>query len=285
MTPLTATIRARREEIELQEFAGWMRSWGASDQTINARVKVIRSGLRRWNPLTVTPEELGAWLGDPSHSQWTRVTYYSHLRSYFEYLTLTRRRADDPVVQLKRPKDPRRKPRPLNTVEVSRVLSAADARETAWIYLSLLAGLRAFEIAKFRGEDITEDTLFVRGKGGVDSFLPTHETLWMVAQHYPRTGFWFPSARREVGHIHQDTVTARITRLFRQVGIRDGSLHRLRHTYGTTLLRNGTNIRVVQELMRHATLNTTAGYLLVENDEMRSAVQQLSPGLTLSRSA
>ena len=54
-----------------------------------------------------------------------------------------------------------------------------------------------------------------------------------------------------------------------------GSLHRCRHTYATTLLRSGVNIRVVQSLMRHESLSSTQAYTAVEDDERTAAVSGL----------
>lgn len=63
--------------------------------------------------------------------------------------------------------------------------------------------------------------------------------------------------------------------LFREVGIPTGSIYLARHSYATTLLRSGTNIRVVQRLLRHSDLSTTAIYTAVDEDEMRAAVNRL----------
>lgn len=60
----------------------------------------------------------------------------------------------------------------------------------------------------------------------------------------------------------------------RSLGI-EGSLHRCRHTYVTSLLRSGANIRVVQSLMRHQGLAVTARYLEVNDDERTDAVARL----------
>ena len=63
-------------------------------------------------------------------------------------------------------------------------------------------------------------------------------------------------------------------KLFTALGI-SGSIHRVRHVYGTRLLRAGVNIRVVQKLMRHSSLATTATYTAVDESEMRSAIETL----------
>ncbi|BDC71103.1 tyrosine-type recombinase/integrase [Prescottella equi] len=53
--------------------------------------------------------------------------------------------------------------------------------------------------------------------------------------------------------------------------------HRLRHWYGTTLLDDGADLRVVQELLRHASLSTTQIYTKVPDGRRRTAVKALDP--------
>lgn len=139
--------------------------------------------------------------------------------------------------------------------------------------LGYLAGLRAHEIAKVHGRDIDEQRLRVLGKGGFDATIPTHPVLWELVQHYPRDEYWFPSPYGP--HIVASTVTTAVRTLFRALGIA-GASHRARHTYGTTLLRGGANLRVVQELMRHQSLATTALYLGVDEDERQHAIRSIA---------
>lgn len=153
------------------------------------------------------------------------------------------------------------------------VLRESTGTLNAWLQLAYLAGLRAHEIAKFRGEDIDRDRVTVVGKGRQLATLPTHDALWELAQRYPRQGYWFPS-RRTVGHVAPDSVSCRTRALFRRLGI-PGSIHRVRATYGTSLLRNGANVRVVQDLMRHRSLASTEHYLAATEDEMVAAIRTL----------
>jgi integrase/recombinase XerD len=116
-----------------------------------------------------------------------------------------------------------------------------------------------------------QDQLYVLGKGGHKAFLPTHPLVWELAQTLPQTGWWFPSPRSSAGHVPAVSVTTETTKVFTTNGI-DGSIHRCRHTYATDLLRAGVNIRVVQTLMRHESLNSTMIYTAVDEDERRAAI-------------
>jgi len=106
--------------------------------------------------------------------------------------------------------------------------------------------------------------------------IPTHPALWDLAQSYPRRGLWFPSPVRAGEHYGTGYVTQRVAERFRDVGIERGSIHRLRATYGTSLLRSGANLRVVQTLMRHSSLATTEHYLGVDEDERVTAIGLLA---------
>jgi site-specific recombinase XerD len=93
-----------------------------------------------------------------------------------------------------------------------------------------------------------------------------------MTSRYPDRGWWFPG--RSGGHVTADVVTVDVGRLFHRLGI-TGSIHRMRHVYATRLIRSGAHIRRVQRLMRHRTLETTAVYTAVDEDELRDAIYAL----------
>ncbi|HET6917185.1 MAG TPA: site-specific integrase [Acidimicrobiales bacterium] len=257
------------------DYERWLRSWGASPKTIKARVNLARGRLRAWTLTGVTTDNITVWLGREGLSHWTRATYHANLKDFCSWLVATDRLdanpMDDPTI--KKPKRPRSRPRPLTEAEVVRVLETARGRTRDWLILALCAGLRAHEIAKLRGEHVSREGIYVSGKGGAEDTLPCHPDIWEMATRYPQRGWWFPN-RQHTDHVTADVVTVAVSRLFDELGI-DGSIHRLRHVYGTRLLRSGTNIRKVQRLMRHATLETTAVYTAVDEDELRDAIFML----------
>ena len=261
-------------EETLDEYERWMRSWGASERTIGARLTLARSRLREWGVDGFTVETITAFLAD-RESKWTKATYHAHLNDFCAYLVGAGCLEENPMLDVRKTRKPNGKPRPLSEAEVTRVLSVAAGRTRTWVLLALLAGLRASEIATIRGENVAEDGIYVRGKGDVVDTLPCHSALWEVAQDYPRHGYWFPG--RYGGHIRAQAVSQGVGRFFDGLGI-EGSIHRVRHVYGTRLLRAGVNIRTVQKLMRHANLDTTANYTAVDEDEKRAAINLL-PGV------
>lgn len=259
-------------------YIAWMRSWGAAEKTIQARGTIAAEVLREVGIEGLTAEHLQERLARPNKrtgqplSRWSRATYHSHLRELCAWLLASGRIAENPMENVRRPTKAKSLPRPLSEEEVDRALAAADGRTRDWIMLALLAGLRAHEIAKIRGEDVSIESIYVEGKGGVRASIPTHPDLWAIAQQYPRHGWWFPG--RDGRSLSAHAVTVGVSELFDTLGIK-GSVHRARHTYGTRLLRSGANVRVVQKLMRHANVETTAIYTAVDEDELRAAIGRL----------
>lgn len=255
------------------DYKAWLRRLGASTATIRQRTIFAEAWLRKWRTWNVPVDRIADWLVS-WRSAWTRCTYYSHLRSLYTWLTETKQVESDPMASIKRPRPPRPHPRPLTAAEALTAIQAATGDLRAHLMLGQLEGLRAHEIAKVRGEEVTEHGVYVIGKGEQGAMVPTHPAVWHLSREYPRVGFWFPSDRSAAGHILAGTVTARVSKHFRALGI-VGSSHRNRHTFGTTLMKGGTNLRIVQELMRHTSLTTTAAYLGVDDNELAAAVARL----------
>ncbi|MDQ6524344.1 tyrosine-type recombinase/integrase [Nocardioides sp. LHD-245] len=264
MTVLTV-VRMNSDLID--PYRAWLRANDLSQNTIGQRVRFLMTRLHL-DALTMSPGDLSLWLSE--FDGWTRLTYLSAVRSVTAFLVDTGRRADDPAAKLRRGASPDGRPRPLVPGDDLRALHAATGDMRALVLLGLRAGLRAHEAAKIAGEDINAERLRVLGKGAKVVYLPTHPDLWKVAQQYPREGLWFPSHRR-AGAISGSTVSHRASLLLAAIGT-DGSYHRFRATFATDMLRAGANIRVVQRLMRHASLATTEAYLGVAENELEDAI-------------
>lgn len=257
----------------LDPYEEWLREQGLAERTIRQRVTFIRRRLDEWGTLHVPAAAVAEYLA--GYHGWTKRTYHNHLASAYTWLTETGQLAVNPMTRMKAPPPPRPRPKPLTATEAALVLEHAHGNVRAFVMLGLFAGLRCFEIAKFAGKDVNERNITVLGKGGQLWMLPTHPLLWELAQHYPREGWWFPSRFRSDGYVSRSWVGNSVHDVMAGLGI-PGSIHRMRATYGTTLLRNGANVKVVQELMRHTSLESTAHYLGVADDELARAIGTLA---------
>lgn len=146
------------------------------------------------------------------------------------------------------------------------------------ILLAAYQGLRVHEIAKLRGEDVDLESmaLYVVGKGNKPAVLPLHpEVAGFAAEgRFPAVGWWFPAYGRP-GPIQSAAVSKAIHDTMRRAGF-EAKPHQLRHWYGTTLVRNGADLRTVQELMRHASLATTQIYTESSDQQKRRAIDSLA---------
>lgn len=263
--------------MDVLRYRQWLAELGLSANTINQRADFFEWRLRSWGTFDVPAHQVTEWLND--HVGWTRLTYFNHLTSIYGWLNEIAPGHPNPLARFKRPRRPRPHASPLLDEEIDAALSTTTGDLRAWISLGYLAGLRAHEIAKIRGEDIDQVTLHVIGKGGLEAWLPTHPDLWAIAKSYPREGYWFPSVQAKRQHVSAGLIGMRVREHFRDLGITKGATHRLRHTYATHLSRNGVPTAVIQLMLRHQSIATTEAYIGVSAAELADAVRTLLPSL------
>lgn len=173
------------------------------------------------------------------------------------------------------PKKPVPKPLAERFDGVRAMIEAADTEEMRVIVaLCGFAGLRIHETLAIapRNIDLRNRELTVRGKGDKERTVPMSDELVEVIigtvvrrLDQPRLVVMADRVARE-----------RITKLARQVGLTGKvSSHRLRATFGTQLMEDTHDLRLVQELMGHASSRTTEAYTEVTRDRQREAVNNL----------
>jgi len=143
------------------------------------------------------------------------------------------------------------------------------------VLLMLYAGLRMGEVIALRWQDVDlEHALLVRdGKSGRSRSLPLHPVLLAelrMASGQPKSAV--------AGTMKGTPLVREIDHLFRRWLRKQGieiSAHQRRHSFATELMRQGVNLRAIQELLGHKQLETTQRYLMVEVEHLRSAVEQL----------
>ena len=270
-----------RPVLSNQLLEAWMVEMAArslSRRTIDERIRVVAQFSKQANldALTATYQDITLWLVTLP-SAITRHTYYVHLRAFYHWLVITDQRADNPMIRVSPPKRPKYKPRPITDVQLQATLSSPlRATTRTRIMLAAFAGLRVHEIAKIRGQDLDHATglLEVVGKNHKTSVVPVHPIIMREARNYPLRGYWFPSPKNPKTHVERRAVGSSISNAFARVGVKMTS-HQLRHYFATALLEAGADARVVQTLMRHENLSTTALYMNVSVRLQREALDLL----------
>ncbi|MDY0827535.1 tyrosine-type recombinase/integrase [Microbacterium sp. BG28] len=269
-----------------------MRGARRSERTIDNRVQLLRRLERATgtiSPLEVTDQALLEYVArGVAASSMQRER--SDFRAFFGWMLERGHRTDDPSLRLPKVKVPRRRPRPFTLEQIERMLSTGAYRRTrVMILLGYGAGMRAHEIAKMHGRDVDRDTMTIRvdGKGDVVRHVPIPELLVPELDRMPRAGYWFPArGTNPAPHVHWRSVSDLLRQARDRAGIRGDRLtgHSLRHSYATQLLRNGADIRSVQELLGHATIQSTQIYTLVDEEQLAAAAAKL-PSIDVPRSS
>ena len=267
----------------IEEWQLWQYSARRSVRTVTERTRVIQRFLDEAGvgPHTATPMDIARWTA--GHSDWsasTASTYHAYLVSWHKWLCRLDHRADNPMLKLSSPRTPDRAPRPVADAGLVRLLTMRMHHRTrVMVLLAALAGLRVSEVAKMRGEDVDVDRrrIYVIGKGGKHAWVPLHPLLAEAAATMPARGWWFPGNNRRPGeHVHPKSVSDIIGQAMRRAGVA-GTPHSLRHWFATTLLEDGADLRTVQELLRHASVQTTQIYTKVPDARRNAAVDRLKP--------
>jgi site-specific recombinase XerC len=215
------------------------------------------------------------WLETRGHLKAsTRRCHLSMIRGFTAWLVREGHVKRDPSIGIKPPRQPRSVPRVMPTRDIGCLLrSVPDARARAIVALGVGCGLRCCEIARLCVEDWDRDAgaLFVTGKGGHERVLPVPK---MVLRHlrnylveYPASvGPLIRSYANPSDALQAKTISKMAGAWMNEAGVKlhpfDGvSAHALRHTAATDVYKQCKDLRVVQEMLGHQNLATTAIYL------------------------
>jgi site-specific recombinase XerD len=215
----------------------------------------------------------------------TMNSIVSALRFFFVY-TIDR---PDLARRLIRAKHPRHLPVVLSRDEVARLLNATTClKHQAALSVAYGAGLRVAEVAALKVSNIDSERMLLRvehGKGGRyrNAMLPADLLIllrewWKAGRQQGvmhRAGWLFPGqhAMKPIStrQLHRVVVeAARAAEIPKRVGP-----HTLRHSFATHLLEDGVDVRVIQVLLGHAKLETTALYTQVATRTVRSVISPL----------
>ncbi len=215
----------------------------------------------------------------------SRARKLATLRSLYKYLTVkTGKLEKNPLDGFDSPKLRRSLPKYLTLEESISLLNSVGGRnperDRCILTIFLNCGLRISELVGLNLSDVSENRLRVVGKGdrervvymnqavadAINAYLPFRKKYGTSA-----TSALFVSERGE--RIARSTVHRLVKVHLGEAGLKqDGySAHKLRHTAATLMLRNGVDVRTLQELLGHEHLNTTEIYTHIENTDLRQA--------------
>lgn len=236
------------------------------------------------------------FLANKKMARTTQMRKMSSLRSFYRFLTRRKYVAIDPTQTVVLRKEGRKLPQFFYQPEIKQVLNSLkghkplEMRNLALFELFYATGMRVSEVSDLKINQIDFDlqSILVHGKGNKDRYVAFDQQTKNDLNEY------LTSARPKLLKNHTDQnyvflnnqgekLTDRgieyiMQKVFNQAGI-SGKVHphELRHTFATSMLNNGADLRTVQELLGHENLSTTQIYTHVTMAHLQDEYQKFFP--------
>jgi site-specific recombinase XerD len=274
-----ASVRAYSSDAE--RFAEWAGRGGATGPA-----DVDRIVLRRYL----------AYLSTRRYARATIARTAASLRSYFQWCAKRGLVRDDPSMRLSAPSPDSRLPRVLGHAEIDQLLESpatdgpahsgdVDRRDDAVLELLYGSGLRVAELCGLDvGDvDLARHVVTVTGKGSKQRQVLIHARCAAAVRA------WLDGPRRAMERNESPVQALFFNRRGNRLGPRDVRRlldrrspvpthpHALRHSFATHLLDGGADLRVVQELLGHASLQTTQVYTHVSKERLLTVYSGTHP--------
>lgn len=278
---------------------------GASANTLEAYGRDVEEFLTYCGGLAlkeISRDDVGdfvQYLGREGRSPKTVARKLSAVREFFKFLYTEKDIKDNPAADVLTPKQEKPLPKFLSEDEIKQLIAAAKEcsgpkgrQMTAMLELMYASGLRVSELVSLPENCINFDRrqVFVRGKGSKERVVPVAPAAIQAVFDYleqrdcfireGRRSIWlFPSKSSRSGHISRDTFFKRLKELAVKAGIYPSRVtpHVLRHSFATHLLNHNADLRSVQKMLGHESINTTEIYTHILSDKLLETVQKLHP--------
>ncbi len=255
--------------------------------------------------LSVTRERIfGHFLNHLSNESYKNKSItrkISALKAFYKFHHKMQHIDTNPVLKLKSPKVEKRLPKVVSQKEIELIYQTIDTSTPLglrnYLIFDLLysTGLRASELCSLKLSDIelSNQRILIHGKGSKDRYVIIHETLkdtFRTYLTYTRPILLAKGDTLENKDVFINykgtTLTPRglrviLNTLFDHAGeLIHVSPHMLRHSFASTLLNHGADLRVVQELLGHEHLKTTQVYTHLTTEKIRQSYKESHPRAT-----
>jgi integrase/recombinase XerD len=219
----------------------------------------------------------------------------SSLRSFFKFLQLEDVRRDNPVAVLDMPKSGHVLPKVFSNAEVDSFFDSialskpAGIRDRALFEVIYSCGLRISEVADLKCSDIYPEEGVVRvfGKGSKERLVPLGEVSLYWIHKYMEEGRKSLLKEKQSEYLFINCFGRKIGRKgiwkkFKEISKNadiEGKVHTLRHSFATHMLRNGADLRSVQEMLGHADISTTQIYTHLDRSDLRRIYDRSHPAV------
>lgn len=220
----------------------------------------------------------------------------SGLRSFFDYLVFEEYRKTNPTDLLETPKIGRKLPDTLSEEEINLLINTIDLshsqgeRNRTIIETMYSCGLRVSELINLKISDLffNEGFIKISGKGDKERFVPIHYTT----QKY--ITFYINEIRCHLGAVKgfedilflnrrgKSLTRQMIFTILKTLAIKINlnkkiSPHTLRHSFATHLLKNGADLRAIQQMLGHESITTTEIYVHLDKSYLKDVLETYHP--------
>ena len=219
----------------------------------------------------------------------------SSIKSFHKFLIKEKYVKSNITDSIDSPKQVKKLPTVLSIEEVDKLLDTLntntplEARNKAMIELTYASGLRVSELVNLKLSDLHLDAGFIQihGKGNKERIVPVGEIAIDSLNYYiensrvqlikKHTDILFINGR-DGGQITRQAFFLLIKEKVKEAGInKEISPHKLRHSFASHLLKNGVDLRLIQELLGHEDISTTERYTHIQNDDMIKTYNHAHP--------
>lgn len=259
--------------VQWEQLIGQWREWLQASGRPQTTVRLRCYQLRRFaedHPVDAREGQIVAWLANTGWSPATKKSYRAALVSFYRWAHRRGYVALDPTLELPTVRTSPPTPHPAPEAALRWALRGADDRLRLMLTLAGHHGLRRGEIARVHTDDLLADlvgwSLTVHGKGAKDRIVPLDDELGQDLAGRPR-GWLFPSPAG--GHL----TAQHVGKLIKRALPAGWTAHSLRHRFATVAYAGTHNLLAVQELLGHSRPETTRGYILTPQDDLRAAIR------------
>jgi integrase/recombinase XerD len=217
------------------------------------------------------------------------------LRIFFRFLTARARIPSDPAEKLPLPRLPQTLPQPLSQHQITELVGAPagdsplEVRDRALLELLYACGLRIAEACGVRLENLDKEggVIRVTGKGNKTRLIPVGRAALDALKTYlssARPKLVSPKSGGEIflsvrGHALTPARIWQLVRHYAKIAGIEESIHphQLRHSFATHLLAGGADLRIIQEMLGHASIATTQIYTHVDRGQLKSVHKKFHP--------
>lgn len=243
--------------------------------------------------LLVDKKDIEKYIRSLNKSSKTISHIISSLKSFYNYYMRMGNIKSNPIDEIDRPKIEKKIPEFLTLEEVSSLLNFEvnnefEARNKAILELLYSSGLRISELTSLELSNIDLDECLVRvmGKGSKERIVPLgdyaidalKEYIYFYRPMLNKNNSSYVFLNNRGGVLSRQFIFKVIKEECIKKGIRKNvSPHTLRHTFATHLLKNGADLRIIQELLGHENLSTTQIYTHLTNDKLKHDYEDYFP--------